>query len=148
MSFIEKINQINAESNMPSRSEIESALKSDAKELASKDKSREEAAKSILGRQGIKTPTEEEIKKIPDEEITREIENVAFANILARLRSSASESATAIYKNHLETYNELYPANADSISQNIVDASEYGQNLSLAKSMLDEMKRTANSLEL
>lgn len=146
--FIEKLGQINPESGMPSRSEIESALDKDVKEISSKKDAEEETAKIILQKRGIEDPTEEEIKSVTSEEKRQEIQSVAFGNILARLKASALNSAKEIYKNHIEIYDNLYPEDADESSMSIIDNTEYGQNLKSAKSLLDSANSSIENTEI
>jgi hypothetical protein len=146
--FIEKLGQINPESGMPSRSEIESALDKDVKEISSKKDAEEETAKIILQKRGIEDPTEEEIKSVTSEEKRQEIQSVAFGNILARLKASALNSAKEIYKNHIEIYDNLYPEDADESSMSIINNTEYGQNLKSAKNLLDSANSSIENTEI
>ena len=81
-----------------------------------------------------------------EEEKAREIQSVAFGNIIARLRASTEETASAIYDNHLEVYNVLYPESSNSVFKNIVDSSPYGQKMKESKALLDELKIMSNSI--
>ena len=146
MAVLGKLQQISPESGMPQRSEIEASLDADAKSISSQEGAEEEAAKMVLGKQGNKEPSEEELLAVTDEEKMAEIRAVAFGNILARLRKSAAEAAQGIYDTHKEAYDVLYPEDVEPGVKKIIDESDYGKLLQQADEVLDAMLASVSSV--
>ena len=146
MQVLDQITKISPETGTPARAQLEQALENDAKSIASQEGAREEAAKSFLMTKGNNQPSEEDLSEVTEEQIDNQIRSVAFGNILARLRKAASDSAVGIYEERKETYDVLYPEDLDPKIKQIVDESEFGDNMAEVGKKLQEIDSIVKTL--
>ena len=96
------------------------------------------AAKNLLLRQGNEEPSEEEIAEVPENELTAELEGIAFANAISGFRQSAGEQIQGIKRIYSDMLKELFPP-LDGVEEEIWKESEYGQTIDKIKDRVEAL---------
>jgi len=137
-SSIEQLKQMAPDADLGNFEQLPDQLKKDAVDMMGDEEAKIAAAKNLLLRQGNEEPSEEEIAEVPENELTSEMEGIAFANAISGFRQSAGEQIQGIKQIYSDMLKELFPP-LDGTEEEMWKESEYGQAIDKIKDRVEAL---------
>tara|TARA_B100000029_G_scaffold510051_1_gene600660 strand:+ start:3222 stop:4421 length:1200 start_codon:yes stop_codon:yes gene_type:complete len=135
---ISNLQQMQPDADLGDIQSLPAQLKKDTEEMMKNEEQREEAVKTLLQSAGNEEPTEEEIANVPEEEIKKHFENIAFESAVDGFKQGASQQIASIQKIYNDLYEELFPPQKGAAAE-AMNASAYGEAARMFKSKIDAL---------